>query len=102
MTQDQTALMCKPVMVGWFSHPLTDILKYFCQKIIIVLDISDKLSPKETICMKSQSLFSGKNKKNIINLSSAEFAQSVVKVKMHTKYHIYPKFLHNICLSNFE
>ena len=31
--------------------------------------------------MESQSLFSGKNKKNI-NLSSAELAESVVKVKM--------------------
>ena len=30
--------------------------------------------------MKCQSLFSGKNKKNIINLSSAELAQSVVMV----------------------
>ena len=31
--------------------------------------------------MKCQTLFSGKNKKNIINLSSAENAQRVVKVK---------------------
>ena len=30
--------------------------------------------------MKGQSLFSEKNKKNIISLSSAEFAQRVVKV----------------------
>ena len=35
----------------------------------------------ETICMKCQTLFSEKNKKNIIHLSSAEFAQIVVKVK---------------------
>ena len=33
--------------------------------------------------MKCQILFSGKNKKNIINLSSAENAQRVVKVKWH-------------------
>ena len=33
------------------------------------------------ICMKCQTLFSGKNKKNIVNLSSAELAQRVVKVK---------------------
>ena len=32
--------------------------------------------------MKCQILFSGKNKKNIINLSSAENAQRVVKVKI--------------------
>ena len=31
--------------------------------------------------MKCQILFSGKNKKNIINMSSAENAQRVVKVK---------------------
>ena len=35
----------------------------------------------ETICMKCQILFSGKNKKNIVNLSSAEIAQRAVKVK---------------------
>ena len=34
------------------------------------------------ICMKCQILFSGKNKKNIINLSSAENAQRVVKVNL--------------------
>ena len=34
--------------------------------------------------MKCLILFSGKNKKNIINLSSAENAQRVVKVKNHT------------------
>ena len=39
----------------------------------------------ETICMKCQNLFSGKNKINIINLSSAEFAKSVVKVKQSSK-----------------
>ena len=33
--------------------------------------------------MKCQILFSGKNKKNIINLSSAENAQRVVKVKFY-------------------
>ena len=36
---------------------------------------------KETICMKYQILLSGKNKKNIINLPSAENAQRVVKAK---------------------
>ena len=60
---------------------------YFSQK--IGFDISCKLSlggslhemsnpilkkSEETVCMKCQILFSGKNKKNIINLSSAEFA----------------------------
>ena len=45
------------------------------------VDISCKLSPIETVCMKFQILFSGKNKKNIISLSSAELAHRVVKVK---------------------
>ena len=42
--------------------------------------MSYKLSPKETICMKCQNLFSWKNKK-YISLSSAEFVQRVVKFK---------------------
>ena len=41
------------------------------------LDISCKLSPDETICIKCQSLFSGEKK---INLPSAELAQKVAKV----------------------
>ena len=42
--------------------------------------MSCKLSPKRTICMKCQILFSRKNKKNIISLSSAESAHSVILV----------------------
>ena len=37
--------------------------------------------------MKCQILFSGKNKKNIINLSSAENAQRVVKVNERKQQH---------------
>ena len=37
--------------------------------------------------MKCQILFSGKNKKNITNLSSAELAQRVLKVK-NIKFHL--------------
>ena len=47
----------------------------------IGFDSSCKLSPLETICMKCQNLFSGKNKKNIINLSSAELAERMAKFK---------------------
>ena len=36
----------------------------------------------ETICMKCQILFAGENKKNTINLSSAELAQRMVKVNL--------------------
>ena len=65
----------------WVKFSADDILKYFSyfsQK--TGFDISCKLSPKKTICMKCQILFSGKNKKNNIILSSAENAQRVVKV----------------------
>ena len=44
-------------------------------------EISCKLSPEEKICMKYQILFSGKNKKNIINLLSAELAKMVIQVE---------------------
>ena len=37
-------------------------------------------SPMETICMECQNMLSGKNKKIIINLSSAELAKKVVMV----------------------
>ena len=48
----------------------------FSQK--IGFDILCILSPQEeTICMKCQCLFSGKNKKNIINLLSAELNHKV-------------------------
>ena len=41
-------------------------------------DISSKLSALETVYMKCQSLFSWKNKKVIINVSSDEYAQRIV------------------------
>ena len=41
-------------------------------------DISCKLSTMETFCMKCQILFSGKNKKNIIILLTAELTQRVI------------------------
>ena len=43
--------------------------------------ISCKLSPVEKICMKFQIPFSGKNKKYITSLSTAELVQRVVKCK---------------------
>ena len=51
---------------------------YFSQK--LSFDISCKLFPQETMCMKCQSLVSEKNKKNIINYLSAEFVKRVLKV----------------------
>ena len=42
---------------------------------------SSKISCKMAICMKSDGLFTEKNKKNIITLSSAEFTRSMPSVK---------------------
>ena len=42
--------------------------------------------------MKCQSLFSGKNKKNIINLSSADLAQRAVTIKGYKNALIYLYF----------
>ena len=47
---------------------------FFLQKIGI--DGSCKVTPEETICMKSKSLFSWENKKNIRRLSSAKLTQT--------------------------
>ena len=61
----------------WVKISADDILKYFyylSQK--TSFDMSCKLSPMETICMKCQILFCRKNKKTVINSSSAEFAES--------------------------
>ena len=55
---------------------ILDISLIFCQK--IGFDISCKLSPWETICIKCQNLFSG-NKK-YFKMLSAELARRVVKV----------------------
>ena len=49
---------------------------YFFQE--IGFDISCKLSPLETICMKCQSLFSGEKKKNILSLLSIDYPQRMV------------------------
>ena len=61
----------------WLNNSADNILiycTYLSQK--IGFDIPCKLSPKETVCMKCQSLVSEKNKKNITNLLSAEFAHT--------------------------
>ena len=69
-----------------FSRRHTEIFFLFSHRIQLSpflktgFAISCKMSPLETICMKCQILFSGKNKK-YYNLSSAELAQRVVKVK---------------------
>ena len=56
----------------------------------------------ETICLKRQILFSGKNKKNLVNLLSAELAQRVVKVNSEDpiRHHILWHFMGLFCLLN--
>ena len=76
------SILCGLMLSTLGKFSADDIFKYFSyfsQK--TGYDISCKLSPKETICMKCHILVSGKNKKNIISLSSAENAQRVVMVK---------------------
>ena len=50
--------------------------------------------------MKCQILFSGNNKKNIFNLSSAELAQRVVNVKGHPGKSFFIIFHNNISCGN--
>ena len=52
-------------------HSDIEIFSYFSRKHALIFQAN---------CRKCQILFSGKNKENITNLSSAESAQSVVKV----------------------
>ena len=66
-------------MVG--KNSADDILKYlsdFIQK--TGFDISCKLSPMETMCMKCQNIISRKYEKYTINWSSAELVKGVVCV----------------------
>ena len=57
----------------------------------IGFDTLCKLSPKETICMKCQFLFSRKHKKNITSLPSSEFAHSIVSVSKTTRSYKKPE-----------
>ena len=58
-------------------------MKYFSYfSLKISFDISCKLSPKETICIKWQTLFLEKNKNKCNKLSYADFVHIVVKVNI--------------------
>ena len=58
-------------ILGSFSA--NDILQYFSYS------LKKKGLALKTICMKFQVMISGKNKKNMFSLSSAELAQKTVK-----------------------
>ena len=68
---------CSAVCIKFSADDILKCFSYFSQK--TGFDISCKLSPLETICMNCQILFSGKTRKNIISLVSAELAKRVVK-----------------------
>ena len=77
--------MLRSLMLGKnFSRQHFDFFFLFFSDFFIFLFFSEK-PPEETTCMKCQRLFSGKNKKNIINLASAEFAHRVLKVNFQWK-----------------
>ena len=68
---------CSPLPLSGLIQQTTNwwYFSYFSQK--TGFDIVSKLSPLETICMKCQILFSGKNQKNISMLSAENFTVSV-------------------------
>ena len=68
---------------------------FFLENRILGFDNSCKLSPEETICMNCHILFSGKNKKNLISLPSAESAHNLVSVKCYSQ--LKSSFLRVVC-----
>ena len=69
-TEKSTVQYNHYLSLGKFSRQQTDDI---FQKTGVA--ISCKLSPQETICMKRQTLFSGKNKKKCFNMSAEMFTQ---------------------------
>ena len=51
--------------------------------------------------MKCQSLLSGKNKKNVTNLLSAEYVQTVVKVRLKSKSEMMTSWVIHIILFSY-
>ena len=89
------------LLVNFSAEDILNYFSYFSQE--TGLDISCKLSPMKTTCVRCQLLFSGKNKKNIINLSSAEFAQGALKLKKSTIFlsRAYGEFLETLFIWNY-
>ena len=76
----------------WVKFSADDILKsvsFFSLKTGFNMSCKFSPNPIETIDMKCQILFSGKNKKNINNLSSAELPKRVVKVNIFVGVSLY-------------
>ena len=62
------------------NNKLMILFSYFSMK--IGFDISCKLLPQETICMKWHSLFSGKIRKNILDCCLQKFLFSMQRIKL--------------------
>ena len=75
-TKSRRALLLHIELLGK-KEEYRNVLFFFIFSWKVGFDISCKLYPSETICMKYQVLFYGKNKKKI-SLSSAESADSMV------------------------
>ena len=81
------------VLTLWVKFSAEDNLKYFSYSSKKTgLDISCKLSLMETICMKCQILFFGKN---ITNLSSADTAKRILKACAETAGIMHYPYLNN-------
>ena len=93
-------LLCMLLRLAlWVKFPADDNFKhfsYFTHETRI--HISCKSSLIETICMKCQFLFFGKNKKTIINLSSAALAQSKGNKINKFMPKILPKYEFEVCI----
>ena len=95
-----------------FSRRHIEIFSYlFPRKQDLKLQCTCKLSPTESTYMKYQILFSGKNMKTMISLSSAEFLQRVVnEIKFSlslllTEFYTSrkcPSFFHNVTVATHE
>ena len=73
-------MMCSVSTLGKIFNRRHTIFLIFPRKQHLTFHANCLLWTLETICKKCQMLFSWKNKKNIINMSSAELAQIVVYV----------------------
>ena len=71
----------------WVKNLADNILKYFLKK------FHRNMSHLDTVCMKCQSLISGKNKKIIINLL-VELVQRVVNVNVLVAFNVSSSYLH--------
>ena len=69
------------ICINLMADSADDKLKFSYFFLKTGFDIPCKLSPLETLCMKCQNLFSGKNKKNISNVVCCNFYPACLSIK---------------------